>query len=76
MSRVDINAVDSSNFIGRAILEVKRVEESTLVEIQPVNFMTGSGDNSVAGWVVVSNRPTGLGYSCAVIEPALIMKGN
>ena len=47
MSRVDIDAVDASNFVGRVVLEVKGVEESTLVEVQSVNLMAGSGDDGV-----------------------------
>ena len=48
MSGVDINAVDAGNFVGRAILKVKRVEESTLVEVQSINFMARGGDDRVA----------------------------
>jgi len=47
VSRVDIDAVDASNFVGRVVLEVKGVEESTLVEVQSVNLMAGSGDDGV-----------------------------
>jgi len=47
MSRIDINTVDAGNFVGRIVLEVKGIEESTLVEIQSINLMTGSGDDRV-----------------------------
>lgn len=33
MSRIDIDAVDTGNFIGRVGLEIKGIEESTLVEV-------------------------------------------
>lgn len=33
MSRVDIDAVDAGDLVGRVILEVKRTEEPTLVEV-------------------------------------------
>ena len=38
--------------------------------------MAGSGDNSVARGVVVSDGSTGFGYACAVVEPALVMQRN
>jgi hypothetical protein len=47
MSRIDIDAVDAGNFVGRVILEVKGTKESTLVEVQSINLVTGSGDDSV-----------------------------
>lgn len=48
MSRVDIDAVDAGNIVGRIVLEVKGIEESTLVKVQSVNLMTRCGDDSVA----------------------------
>ena len=48
MSRVDVDAVDTSNFVGGVGLEVEGTEESTLVEIQSVNLMAGCSDDSVA----------------------------
>jgi len=74
MSRVDINTVDAGNFVGRIILEVKRTEESTLVEVQSINLMTGSGDDRVTRGVVIGNCSTGFGYSCAVVEAALVVQ--
>ena len=47
MSRVDIDAVDASNFVGRVVLEVKGVKKSTLVEVQSVNLVSRSGDDGV-----------------------------
>jgi len=47
VGRVDIDAVDAGNFVGRVVLEVEGIEETTLVEIQSINLMTGSGDDSV-----------------------------
>ena len=47
MSRVDINAIDAGNIVGRVILEVKRIKESTLAEVQSIHFVTGSGDDRV-----------------------------
>jgi len=47
MGGVDIDTVDASDFVGRVVLEVKGIKESTLVEVQPVNLMTGSSDDSV-----------------------------
>lgn len=73
MSRVDINAVDASNFVGRVILKVKGVEELTLVEVQPVNLVAGGCDYGITRGVVVGDCPTGFGYACAVVKPALVM---
>lgn len=74
MSGVDIDAVDARNFVGRINLEVKRIEESTLVEVQSVNLMAGSGNDSIARWVVVGNRSTGFGYSRAMVEATLVVQ--
>jgi len=74
MSRVDIDAVDAGNFVGRIILEVKRTEESTLVEVQSINLMTGSGDDRVTRGVVVSNCSTGFRYPCTVVETTLVVQ--
>lgn len=74
MGRVYINAVHASNFVGRVILKVKGAEESALIEVQPVNFVTGRGDDSVTRGVMVGNRSTGFGYACAVVEPALVVQ--
>ena len=76
MSRVDIDAVDTGDFVGRVVLEVKWVKKSALVEVQSVNLMAGSGDNSVTRGVVVGNCSTGFGYSCAVVEATLVVQRN
>ena len=76
MGRIYVNAVYASNFVWRVILEVKRIKESTLVEVQSVNLMTGRGDDSVTRGVVVGNCSTGFGYACAVVEPTLVMQRN
>jgi len=76
MSRIDIDAVDASDFVGRVVLEVKGIEEPTLVEVQSVNLMAGSCDDSVTRGVVVGNCPAGFGYSRAVIEATLVVQGN
>lgn len=47
MSRVDINAVDTGDFVGRIILEVKGIKETTLIEVQSINLVTRSGNDSV-----------------------------
>jgi hypothetical protein len=47
MSGVYVNAVDTGNFVGGVVLEVKGIEKSALVEVQPVNLVTGSCDDSV-----------------------------
>ena len=74
MSRVDIDAVDAGDLVGRVILEVKRTEEPTLVEVQSINLMTGSGDDRVTRWVVVGDCSTGFRYSRAVVETTLVME--
>lgn len=76
MARVYINAVHTSNFVGGVILKVKGTKESALVEVQPVNLVTGRGDDSVTRGVVVGNRSTGFWYACAVVEPALVVQRN
>ena len=76
MGRVDIDAVHASNFVWRVMLEVKGIEEATLVEVQSVNLMTGRGDDGVTRGVMVGNRSTGFGYACAVVEAALVVEGN
>ena len=38
--------------------------------------MTGSGNDSVTRRVVVGNCSTSLGYSCAVVEAALVVQRN
>ena len=74
MGRVDINAVDAGNFVGRIILKIKGIEESTLVEVQSINLMTRSGDDRVTRGVVVSNCSASFGYSCAVVETTLVVQ--
>jgi len=74
MSRVDIDTVDAGNFVGRIILEVKRTEEPTLVEVQSIDLMTGSGDDRVTRGVVISNCSTGFRYSRAMVETTLVVQ--
>ena len=76
MSRVDIDAVDTSNFVGRVVLKVKGAEEPTLVEIQSVNLVAGSGDDSVTCGVMIGDRSTGFGYPRTVVEATLVVEGN
>jgi hypothetical protein len=73
MSRVNINAVDASDFVGRVILKVEGIEKLTLVEVQPVNLVAGGCDDSVTRGVVVGNCSTGFGYARAMVKPALVM---
>ena len=74
MRRVDINAVNSGNFVGRIILEVEGIEKSTLVKVQSIDLMTGGGNDRVTRGVVISNRSTGLRYPGAVVETALVVQ--
>jgi hypothetical protein len=76
MSRIYINAVHTSNFVGRVILKVKRTKESALIQVQSINLVTGRCDDSVTRGVMVGNCSTGFWYARAVVEPTLVVQGN
>jgi len=76
MSGVDIDAVNTGNFVRRVVLEVKGVEETALIEVQSINLMARSGNDCVTRGVVIGNRSTGSGYSCAVVEATLVVECN
>lgn len=50
------------------------IEETTLLEIEPVYFVSGGGDVCIAGWKMICDGPAELGYPCSIVCAGLRVK--
>lgn len=50
MHRIDVDAVHTLHYIS---IECNRIKEATLVEVESVDFVPGSGNIGIAGGVMV-----------------------
>jgi hypothetical protein len=72
---VDVDGIDAEDVV-RVVLQGEGCHEAPLVEVEAVYFVSGSGEERVAGGEVVRKRAAEARDACAVVEPALGVQLN
>ena len=69
--RIDVDTVDPEDRVALVCVEHERVQEPSLLEIEPVYLVPRRRDEGVAGRVVIGDGPPETGDARPVVEAAL-----